>query len=84
MKRSPICVVGAVVICAVLSIGSVRVIQAASDDEDKVIADSLAAMLQAGRTVISRNQERINNPGIGDKGLDGKTRSDGEDLSGRD
>jgi hypothetical protein len=56
-----------------LSIGSVRVIQAASDDEDKVIADSLAAMLQAGRTVISRNQERINNPGIGDKGLDGKT-----------
>jgi hypothetical protein len=73
MQRSAIYVAGALVICAVLSIGSVRVIQAASDDEDKVIADSLAAMLQAGRTVISRNQERINNPGIGDKGLDGKT-----------
>jgi hypothetical protein len=30
-------------------------------------------MLQASRTVISRNQERINNPDIGDKGLDGKS-----------
>ncbi len=73
MNRNAIYVLGAVIICAVLSIRSVSVIQAASDDEDKVIADSLAAMLRAGRTVISRNQERINNPDIGDKGLDGKT-----------
>jgi hypothetical protein len=54
-------------------LGSLSVIGAVSDDEDKMIADSLAAMLQASRTVISRNQERINNPDIGDKGLDGKT-----------
>jgi len=45
---------------------------ATTDDEDKAIAASLAAMLGAGRTVISRHQERINNPDIGDKGLSGK------------
>jgi hypothetical protein len=41
-------------------------------DDDAVIAQSLATMLRAGRTVISRNQERINNPDIGDKGLEGR------------
>jgi len=73
MNRRAMCVAGALVICAAMSVGSLSVIGAASDDEDKVIADSLAAMLQASRTVISRNQERINNPDIGDKGLDGKS-----------
>ena len=73
MSRRAMCVAGALVICAAMSLGSFSVIGAASDDEDKMIADSLAAMLQASRTVISRNQERINNPDIGDKGLDGKT-----------
>ena len=29
-------------------------------------------MLRAARTVISRNQDRINDPAVGDKGLDGK------------
>ena len=43
------------------------------DAKDTEIAKSLAAMLGAGLTVISRNQERINNPDIEDKGLDGKT-----------
>jgi hypothetical protein len=55
-----------------MSVGNLSVIGAASDDEDKMIANSLAAMLQASRKVISRHQERINNPEIGDKGLDGK------------
>ncbi len=41
--------------------------------EDPVIAKSLATMLRAGRTVISRNQDKINDPDLGDKGLDGKT-----------
>jgi hypothetical protein len=41
-------------------------------EEETVIAMSLAAMLRAGRTVVSRNQDRINNPALGDKGLDGK------------
>src|SRR4051794_41228483 len=42
-------------------------------DEDRHIADSLAAMLRAGRTVISANQDRINDPNLGPKGLDGAT-----------
>jgi hypothetical protein len=43
------------------------------EDDDLSTARSLTAMLQAGRTVISRHQEHINNPNVGDKGLDGKT-----------
>jgi hypothetical protein len=42
-------------------------------DEDRRIADSLAAMLRAGRSVISANQDRINDPALGPKGLDGGT-----------
>lgn len=45
----------------------------APTDEETAIASSLAAMLRASRTVISRNQDRINDPNLGDKGLDGKT-----------
>jgi Protein of unknown function (DUF3365) len=60
-------------VCVAISIANLSVIQAASDDEDKAVANSLADMLRAGRTVISRNQDRINNPDLGDKGLDGKT-----------
>jgi hypothetical protein len=41
--------------------------------EDRQIADSLAAMLRAGRAVVSANQARINDPDLGDKGLDGNT-----------
>jgi uncharacterized protein DUF3365 len=63
---------GVLVICAAMSIGNISV-KAANDDEDKMIASSLAEMLHATRTVISRMQERINNPDLGDKGLDGKT-----------
>jgi len=44
-----------------------------STDEDGQIAKSLATMLYAGRLVISRNQDRINDPNRGDKGLDAKT-----------
>ena len=40
---------------------------------DRAIADNLAAMLQAGRAVVSANQARINDPSLGPKGLDGKT-----------
>ncbi len=42
-------------------------------DDEAQIAKSLASMLQAGRTVVSRNQNRINDPNIGNKGLDSKT-----------
>jgi hypothetical protein len=40
-------------------------------EDDKAVAESLANMLRAGRTVISRQQDLINNPAIGDKGLSG-------------
>jgi hypothetical protein len=42
-------------------------------EDDAAIAKSLATMLRAGRTVVSRNQDRINDPSLGNKGLDGKT-----------
>jgi hypothetical protein len=45
----------------------------AQGGKDIEIAKSLAAMLSAGLTVISRNQALINSPDIADKGLDGKT-----------
>jgi hypothetical protein len=41
-------------------------------EEDAVIAQSLAQMLQAARTVISNNQNLINNPDLGDKQLTGQ------------
>ena len=44
---------------------------ASQANEDRKIADSLAAMLRAGRAVVSENQDRINDPKIGSKGLDG-------------
>jgi hypothetical protein len=46
---------------------------ATAEDDDKAIAASLAAMLRSARAVISRNQDLINNPNIGDKGLTGKS-----------
>lgn len=41
--------------------------------EDRRIADSLAAMLRAGRAVISESQDLINDPSDRPKGLDGQT-----------
>jgi len=52
------------------ALAPVSIVGAAGDD-DNLIAQSLAEMLRAGRTVISRNQERINNSQLGDKGLSG-------------
>ena len=46
---------------------------ASAATEDTQIAGSLAAMLRAARTVVSRHQDRINDPNVGDKGFDGKT-----------
>lgn len=40
-------------------------------NDDAVVAKSLAAMLRAGRTVVSRHQAEINDPNVGDKGLTG-------------
>lgn len=40
-------------------------------EDDAAIAQSLAQMLRAGRSVVSANQALINNPELGDKGLTG-------------
>jgi hypothetical protein len=45
----------------------------AAPDENHAIAESLATMLRAGLIVISRNQDKINDPFVGAKGLDGKS-----------
>jgi hypothetical protein len=47
--------------------------KAADESEGTAIAKSLTGMLSAGLLVISNNQELIDNPEIGDKGLDGKS-----------
>jgi hypothetical protein len=70
--ETPIAFLCALALCTGFIAASAPFAGAASDEEDNAIAASLAAMLRAGRTVISRNQERINNPDIGDKGLTGK------------
>jgi hypothetical protein len=44
-----------------------------SDAEDRRIAGELAALLRAGRAVVSQSQDLINGPGKGPKGLDGAT-----------
>src|SRR6267143_3949286 len=45
---------------------------AAPDDDDMAIAQSLAEMLRDARTVISNQQELINDPNLGDKHLTGQ------------
>ena len=45
------------------------VVSRAGTDDDAATAKSLAAMLRAGRTVVSRHQAEINDPNVGDKGL---------------
>jgi hypothetical protein len=46
---------------------------ASPEDEDAMIAQSLAEMLRDARTVISNNQDLINNPELGDKHLTGQS-----------
>ena len=45
---------------------------AAPDDDDMTIAQRLAEMLRDARTVISNQQDLINDPNLGDKHLTGK------------
>jgi hypothetical protein len=57
------------IVALVLSAAPLR---AGPEDDDAVIAKSLAEMLRAARQVISNNQDRINDPNLGDKGLSGQ------------
>jgi hypothetical protein len=64
-------VAGLCVVLALALAGNVPAFSRAAED-DAQIAKSLATMLRAGRTVISRNQDRINDPNVSNKGIDGK------------
>ena len=63
----------ALLLIAALAIATNMPAFSQASDEDAQIAKSLATMLYAERLVISRNQDRINNPNLGDNGLDSKT-----------
>jgi len=56
----------------VLLVAAVAVAADPHAEEDAMIAQSLAQMLREARTVISNNQDLINNPDIGDKHLTGQ------------
>ncbi len=62
--------VAAALFAAILTLPGVGA--AATGDEDAAIAESLAQMLRAGRTVVSDSQARIDDPAVGDKGLGGR------------
>lgn len=55
------------ILAALLGLWPAGTVQAST--EDVHIAMSLAEMLRSARSVISSNQDRINDPAIGDKGL---------------
>lgn len=64
------------VIFSLLTIAAVPPQKVMAQDSLAVLADEgqrLAALLRAGRAVISSNQDLINDPSIGDKGLDSAT-----------
>jgi Protein of unknown function (DUF3365) len=64
--------IGALSIIAAAAVISAVSIAAAAED-DAAVARSLAEMLRASRAVISAEQARIDDPDLGDKGLDGRT-----------
>lgn len=57
------------VLLGMLAAGLPPILAATKDDVDAAL--SLAEFLRSARTVISANQDRINDPDIGDKGLAG-------------
>lgn len=57
------------VLLGMLAVGLPPILAANQDDVDAAL--SLAEFLRSARTVISANQGRINDPGLGDKGLSG-------------
>lgn len=62
----PPTLVAAVLAASVAAVGAL-----AATDDDAATAKSLAAMLRAGRTIVSRHQAEINDPNVGDKGFTG-------------
>jgi Protein of unknown function (DUF3365)/Photosystem II reaction centre N protein (psbN) len=65
-----LCSIAIAIVVAIAGIGTYAAFgQPASTNEDPTIALSLAEMLRDARAIISNNQSRINDPGLGDKGL---------------
>jgi archaellum component FlaG (FlaF/FlaG flagellin family) len=60
-----------VLILADTALGASAVTMPSPPDSDQRIAQSLAEMVRDARTVISNNEDLINNPNIGDKHLTG-------------
>ena len=58
--------------CVLLAIARTTVAAGPPADEEAMIAQSLAEMLRDARTVVSNNQDLINNPDLGDKHLTGQ------------
>jgi Protein of unknown function (DUF3365) len=58
---------------AVFAVGSygLRPLHGQHTNDDVVVAESLSTLLQVARTVVSRHQNEINNPDVGDKGFSG-------------
>jgi hypothetical protein len=63
----------ALLIATMIAAGAQSPMAMLSTGEDAEIAKSLAAMLRAGRLVVSRHQTSINDPNLGDKGFDSKS-----------
>jgi hypothetical protein len=58
--------------CLAVALAAAASPEGGPTDEEAAIAKNLATLLQAARTVISRDQDRINDPNVGNKGIDGK------------
>jgi len=65
-------VIGAGICVVVLSLSFDVPALGRSAEEDTQTAKSLATMLRSSRTVISKAQDRINDPNTSNKGIDGK------------
>ena len=63
----------ALLVATVIAIGAESPMAMLSTGDDAQIAKSLASMLRAGRLVVSRHQNSINDPNLGDKGFDSKS-----------
>jgi hypothetical protein len=71
LRIRPVGIRRVVAACAASAISVVFTVAQAAEPNELEIALGLAGMLQSARAVISAEQDLINNPTIGDKGLSG-------------
>ena len=70
--RASFSLIRCVILASCVALVPYEVVNAAPPKDDMAIAQSLAEMLRDARTVISDQQDLINNPQLGDKHLTGK------------